>query len=132
MTKVWPFPHVNQNQNSYPITNFVPSPPCIDGTSRKSHFHEIFIPFFLNFNSKCFFLLIMFYAIYSGKFFLSSIGATNIYINLEILEVAEIIENCIFLKFIITKKKKNLINNIYYLTKCHLHNFLLKKKKNQW
>ena len=48
----------------------------------------------------------MFYAIYSDKFFLSSIGATNIYINLEILEVAEIIENCIFLKFIITKKKK--------------------------
>ena len=72
----------------------------------------------------------MFYAIYSGKFFLSSIGATNIYINLEILEVAEIIENCIFLKFIITKKKKkNLINNIYYLTKCHLHNFCFKKKK---
>ena len=60
---------------------------------------------------------------------MSSIGATNIYINLEILEVAEIIENCIFIKFIITKKKKNLINNIYYLTKCHLHNFCFKKKK---
>ena len=27
------------------------------------------------------------------------------------------------------KKKKNLINNIYYLTKCHLHNFCFKKKK---
>ena len=31
---------------------------------------------------------------------LSSTSATKIYINLEILEVAEIIDKCIFLKFI--------------------------------
>ena len=49
-------------------------------------------------------LLIMFYAIYDDKFSLSSTNATKIYINLEIFEVAEIIDKCIFLKFIITKK----------------------------
>ena len=66
--------------------------------------------FFLNFNS-------MFYAIYADKFSLSSTNATkNIYINLEIPKVAEIIDKYIYLKFIITK---SLINSIYYLTKCH-------------
>ena len=50
-----------------------------------------------------------------------------IYIYLEILEVAEIINKCIFLKFII---KKSLINSIYYLTKCHLHKYFLSKKFN--
>ena len=72
----------------------------------------------------------MFYAIYAGKFSLSSISATNIYIYiyLEILEVAEIINKCIFLKVII--KKKSLINSIYYLTKCHLHNIFFQKKFN--
>ena len=54
---------------------------------------------------------------------LSSTNATKIYINLEILEVVEIIDKSIFLKFIITK---SLINNIYYLTKCHLLNIFLK------
>ena len=59
--------------------------------------------FFPNFNSIRFSLLIMFYAIYTNKFSLPSTSAMKIYINLEIPEVAEIIE-CIFLKFIITKK----------------------------
>ena len=45
----------------------------------------------------------MFYAVYEGKFSLSLTSATKIYINLEIFEVAEIIDKCIFLKFIITK-----------------------------
>ena len=61
---------------------------------------------------------------------LSSTSATNIYINLEIPKVAEIIHKCIFLQFIITKKKKSLINNIYYLTKCPLHNIFFWKKFN--
>ena len=47
---------------------------------------------------------------------LSSTDATKIYINLETLEVFEIIDKCIFLKFIITK---SLINSKYYLTKFH-------------
>jgi len=60
--------------------------------------------FFPNFNSIRFCLLIMFHAIYAGKFSLSSTNATKIYINLEIPKVAKIIDKCIFLKFIITKK----------------------------
>ena len=35
---------------------------------------------------------------------LSSISATKVYINLEIPQVVEMIDKCIFLKFIITKK----------------------------
>ena len=62
------------------------------------------LPFFLNFNSIHFCLLIMFYAIYVGKFSLSSTNATKIYINLEIPEVDEIIDRYIFLKLLITKK----------------------------
>ena len=46
----------------------------------------------------------MFYAIYVDKFSLSSTSVTKIYINLKILEVVDIIDMCIFLKFIITKK----------------------------
>ena len=46
----------------------------------------------------------MFYVVYEGKFSLSLTSATKIYINLKILEVVEIIDMCIFLKFIITKK----------------------------
>ena len=42
----------------------------------------------------------MFYAIYDGKFSLSLTNAAKIYINLEIPEVAEIIDKCIFLNFI--------------------------------
>ena len=49
----------------------------------------------------------MVYAIYASKFSLSSTSAMKIYINLEILEVAKIIDKCIFLKFIIKKKKSN-------------------------
>ena len=70
----------------------------------------------------------MFYTIYSRKFSLSSISTTKIYINLEIPKVAEIIDKCIFLKFIITKK--SLINYIYYLTKFHLHYIFFWKKFN--
>ena len=57
---------------------------------------------------------------------LSSTSATNIYIyiNLEFLEVAKIIDKCIFLKFIITK---SLINSIYYLTNSINLIFSLKK-----
>ena len=54
---------------------------------------------------------------------LSSTNATKIYINLEILEVVEIIDKSIFLKFMIIK---SLINNIYYITKCHLLKIFLK------
>ena len=61
----------------------------------------------------------MFYAIYAGKFSLSSTNVTKTYINLEIPEVAEIINNCIFLKL--------LINSVYYLTKYHLHNIFFKQ-----
>ena len=46
-------------------------------------------------------------AIYASKFSLSSTSAMKIYINLEILEVAKIIDKCIFLKFMIKKKKSN-------------------------
>ena len=38
---------------------------------------------------------------------LSSTSATKIYINLEIPQVVEIIDKCIFLKFMIKKKKSN-------------------------
>ena len=74
----------------------------INDTSRKFHSHEIMSSFF----QYAFFLLLLliFYAIYDGKFFLSSTNATKIYINLEIPKVAEIIDKCIFLKFIISKK----------------------------
>ena len=113
MTQVWLFPHVNQSQNSYPLTNSLPPPPLIDDTSRKSHSYEIISSFFLNFNSIRFYLLIMFYAIYANKFSLSSTSATKIYINLEIPEVAKIIDKCIFLKFIITRKSNN---SIYLLS----------------
>ena len=73
-----------------------------------------YLPLFLNFNLIHFGLLIMVYAIYASKFSLSSTSAMKIYINLEILEVAKIIDKCIFLKFII--KKKSLINGIYLLS----------------
>ena len=55
----------------------------------------------------------MFYAIYANKFSLSSTSAMKIYINLEIPEVAKIIDKCIFLKFIITRKSNN---SIYLLS----------------
>ena len=125
MIQVWPFSHVNQSQNSYSLTNSLPPPLHIDNTSRKSHFQEIMSSFFPNFNSIHFCLLIMFYAIYAGKFSLSSTNATKIYINLKIPEVAEIIDKCIFLKLLITKKI--MINIIYYLTKYHLYNIFFKK-----
>ena len=65
---------------------------------------ESCLPFFLNFNLIRFCLLIMFNAIHASKLSLSSTIATKIYINHEIPEIAEIIDKCIFLKFIITKK----------------------------
>ena len=43
----------------------------------------------------------MFYAIYADKFAIID-QCNKIYINLEIPGVAEIIDKCIFLKFIIT------------------------------
>ena len=104
MTQVWPFPPVNQSQNSYPLTNSLPPLPRANDISRKSHAHESTSSFFLNFNSINFCLLIMSYAIYVGKLSLSSTNATKIYINLEILEVGKIIDICIFLKLLIIKK----------------------------
>ena len=124
MTQIWPFSRVNQSKNSYPLTNSLLPPPRIDDTSRNSHSHEIMSPFFPNFNSICFCLLILFYAIYADKFSIIDQCNKNIYINLEISEVAEIIDKCIFLKFIITK---SLINSIYYLTKCYELNIFFKK-----
>ena len=79
MTQVWPFPCVNQSKNSYPLTNSILPPPRIDDISRKSHSHEIMSPFFPNFNSICFCLLIMFYAIYVDKFSVIDQCNKNIY-----------------------------------------------------
>ena len=51
MTQVWPFLHVDQSQNSYPLINSLPPLPRANDTSRKSHAHESMSSFFLNFNS---------------------------------------------------------------------------------
>ena len=72
-------PCVNQSKNFDPLTNSLLPPPRIDDTSRKSYSHEIMSPFFPNFNSICFYLLIMFYAIYADKFFVIDQCNKNIY-----------------------------------------------------
>ena len=55
---------------------------------------------------------------------LSSTSATKIYINLEIPQVVEIIDKCIFLKFIITKKsnKYNILSHKMPLKKFNDRN----------
>ena len=49
-------------------------------------------------------VIIMYSAIFVGKFSLSSTSATKVYLYLDIFEVAKIIDKCIFLKLLITKK----------------------------
>ena len=58
---------------------------------------------------------------------LSSTSATKIHINLEIPQVVEIIDKCIFLKFIITKKsnKYNILSH-----KMPLKNLMIGMVKN--
>ena len=48
--------------------------------------------------------IIMYSAIFAGKCSLSSTSATKVYLYLDIFEVAKIIDKCIFLKLLITKK----------------------------
>ena len=51
---------------------------------------------FSQFQFNTIWFIIMYSAIPTGKFSLSSSSATKVYLNLEIPEVAEIIDRCIF------------------------------------
>ena len=57
---------------------------------------------------------------------LSSTSVTKIYINLETPEVVEIINKCIFLKFIIIE---SLINSIFYTISQNAINLIFSFKK---
>jgi len=50
-------------------------------------------------------VIIMYSAIFAGKSSLSSTSATKVYLNLEILEIAEIIDRVHIFKIINNKKK---------------------------